>query len=88
MHLFQANQISNLSHAVVALNYFDNRLLHRIATDITKKICNVTSWSTVSNILASFCKFRFIDEAAVNVLVDWINTKYEYVNILKKLTHL
>ncbi|VDL76922.1 unnamed protein product [Nippostrongylus brasiliensis] len=63
-------QLVALAASCAKLNYFDARVMRRIARDLLVDVNNLHSWSDVSSLL----RLRFGEMSAWNALATWVNS--------------
>ncbi|VDM68903.1 unnamed protein product, partial [Strongylus vulgaris] len=66
-------QLVSLAASCAKLNYFDARVLRRLAKDLLLDVNNLHNWADVSSLVDSFSRLRFGDMVAWNALAVWVN---------------
>ncbi|KAL6740081.1 hypothetical protein Aduo_013468 [Ancylostoma duodenale] len=67
-------QLVSLAASCAKLNYFDARVLRRLAKDLLVDVNNLHNWADVSSLVDSFSRLRYGEMSAWNALAKWVNT--------------
>ncbi|KAK6747919.1 hypothetical protein RB195_000868 [Necator americanus] len=67
-------QLVSLATSCAKLNYYDARVLRRLANDLLVDVNNFYSWADVSSLVDSFTRLRFGEMQAWNALASWVNS--------------